>query len=229
MKASWKRRVLALYLDFLWVSALVHVVTVHFGFYDYRFPLSLLLLLLVEVLLYQFEWPSLGDYLLGIHSGEDGPVVDVELRSAAHWFILLCGTLQFLEAAKFFSSGNTEYPFYYFLGRRLEGFWKHVVVTLLSLLTAWSAIALFRCKKFAPTLVVVWAALSIGNDAASLPLLREFVDWRMLQRSIARGRTIPVSGETIILLSFAVYAANAAVWLILNRVMRNRFRYDGLV
>lgn len=229
MKPSWKRRLLVWYIDAWPVHGVIYAVAAMLEIERYSWSIALATLLFLEFALNRMRIPSFGDYALGIKKTQAGDVVDEELRLTAHWLIILLATFEWLGAWRFFGNAVGAYPFYYLAGFRLEGIAAKIVPAVFAVGLAWAALAMFRCKQYAP-----WGALGVAflffvNDLTSRIHTRELLEWYMIRRAVERGRPLAfdaAAGMTIVVFGNIV---NLVLIGLLGFFMRTRFRFAGPV
>jgi hypothetical protein len=220
------RRFGAFYLD-LWVSsALVHTVGFFMGFQQYRWPIAFALTLVLEFSLYGPLSKSFGRYALAIVDTPKGPRVDPELKSGAHWIIVLLGFLWVMDSHKLLVRGF-DIGFYHFFGNRLEGTDARLLLITMASGYLFVANGLFRLKSHAPWSLIALGAFMLLNDALSLPVLTEYAAAYKSQREALRGRPLPMSAEQFAYFRMVMGAVLVILFATVALVFRRRFKHPG--
>ncbi len=177
-----------------------------------------------QVLLWRYPLPSFGLYAMGVRYGElRRRVLHEELRRSAHWLILFAGIAQFLIAARLLLQGLDPQATFYVAGRALSPPVGQALWSGLGIAGLLGAIGLFRCKAYAPAVVLLLQCFVVLNDAASLSLLRE-----VAERAAASGGALDVTAAGYLRLYLSCNLA-FLIWLAALMVsMRRRFTLKGI-
>jgi hypothetical protein len=227
--ASRKRQWFAWYLD-LWILApVVHGLSYAAGIYQYRWPITVVLLFFIEWIVGRFYIRSVGDYALGIvRSPDTPPMVEAELRSAANWFVILVAFMELHSGSRMISRGAIEYDFYYFFGQPIEGFQAQFFLAFLGLVGIIVSVFVFRCRKLALPLVLGLTVFEFVNNLASTPLATEVAELVIAKRNAARpGREVPITPEQLVTIQLVWNTVYLGFVGALGYVFRQRFRFSG--
>jgi hypothetical protein len=227
--ASRKRQWFAWYLD-LWILApAVHGLSYAAGIYQYRWPITVALLFFIEWIVGRFYIRSVGDYALGIvRSPDTQPMVEVELRSAANWFVILVGFMELHSGSRMISRGAIEYDFYYFFGRPIAGFQAQFFLAFLGLVGIIVAVSVFRCRRIALPLVIGVTAFDFINNLTSIPIATEVAEFVIANRNAARpGREVPITPEQLVTIQLVWNTVYLSFVCALGYAFRKRFRFNG--
>lgn len=227
--ASRKRQWFAWYLD-LWILApAVHGFSYAADIYQYRWPITIVLLFLIEWLVARFYIRSVGDYVLGIvRFPNEQAVVEQELRSAANWFVILVGFMELHSGSRLISLGTVEYDFYYFFGQPLAGYQAKFYLATLGLIGIVVAVSVFRCRRFALPLVIGFTAFEFANNLSSVPLANEVAGAVIARHNAARpGRELPLTSEQLVTIQLVWNTVYLSFVGALGYVFRERFRFNG--
>lgn len=232
--ASRKRRLLAIYLDYLFFSSIWGVVL--YGllkWYEFALPgvTKIPVFILVEMFAYGYSF-SIGFAFLSIYrvalsqgSESQNPeialIVDPKIKVNESWFSMLVAFLLFLDGSKAvyrWTLGNPALP----LWDAMTPF-VNVCVGLLYFLIAYH---LFKLRKRGTRLAIVWMTVWIGYVCLLWNKWDDWVTQTMLLRAERRGRPLQSIEDIEPILRFVPEALVAggvfviAILIVLHRKMR---------
>lgn len=205
-KASRKRRVLALYLDFLivggpWTLAVWGLHEAVPGIQRLHYPIQLFLLLVLEtVLLHRFSW-SPGHWLLGIRRLSTDPfalpgaperlrpayVVEPWLKRNERWWTILFGVVAVLDGVKSLVRWTMWTPAIPFMGVQLTDGVSVAVLLVLGTLECAVGCAVLRLRPVVVALGPVYYGVILTSVILSWPLWPAWAERFLVARRAYQG------------------------------------------
>ena len=190
-QASRKRLLLAVYIDFLFFTALWEPIAwvVRSQGIELRWAAGLVAFAALDWVVVRFLGTSPGSWALGIVRDTEGPSVEHTLRTREAWWTMLLGTLLVLEGSKnlvrwtqglpplpIFTSGPDELAF--------------VAISVLGIANMAAGLLALRCRPIGPLIALGGSALAALAYAVSWPRIDSWIARRVEVRRALQGREV---------------------------------------